>query len=414
MVLGIAGCSPKEKESQEKTKDGKTELAVSVWGYDANPEFKAMFDAFEKENPDVSIKVVDIAADQYENKITTMLSGGDTTDVLGMKDVGSYVNYANKGQLADLSESVKGLSQTDSDNYKGNLDGYKMADGKYYAMPYRKDTYMLFYNKGLFDKAGVDYPKDLTWDEYEKLAEKLTSGEGDNKVYGAYQHTWFPLIQAVAANQTDNDLLKGEYGFLEDYYDRVVRMQDKGHSMDYGTIKTTSTTYSSVFETEKTATMIMGSFYLGKLINSINENNLELDWAVTTLPQNDTEKIITYGGPTGFGVSNNSKNKELATKFVEFCSGEKGATEVSKIGMTTGYQSEKVLNELYALEGMPQDEQSKKALKPDVNGWEVLPRPETAEIYGILGEEHDLIMVKDLSVKEGIAEITDRVKNEVD
>lgn len=416
MVVGLSGCSSTDKKEEGSKKDGngKTELAVSVWGYDANPEFKAMFSAFEKENPDVSIKVVDIAADQYENKITTMLAGGDTTDVLAIKGVGSYVNYANKGQLVDLTKKVEGLSAEVTANYNDNLAGYKMEDGKYFAMPFRKDINMLFYNKGLFDKAGVAYPSDLTWEEYEKLAEKMTQGEGEGKVYGSYHHVWYPLLQATAANQTDNDLLAGNYGFLEEYYDRNVRMQDKGYVMDYATIKTTSTTYASVFENEKTSMMIMGSFYLGKLINAAKEGRIDLDWAVTDMPQQVKGESKTYGGPTGFSVSNHSKNQELATKFVEFCSGEAGAIEVAKIGMTTAYQSDAVMDVLYKLEGMPQDEGSKKALKPEFSGWELLPRGNTATINDILAEEHDLMMVEDLTVKDGIAEITKRVKTEVD
>ena len=417
-LLAFSACGAKESdggsETNDTVKDEATELSVSVWGYDANPEFKAMFDAFEDKNPNVKIKVVDIAADQYENKVTTMLAGGDTTDVLGMKDVGSYVNYANKGQLVDLTGDIEGLSEEDLANYKGNLDGYKTEEEKYFAMPFRKEIYMMFYNKGIFDEAGVEYPGDLTWDEYEKLAADLTSGEADNKVYGTYYHTWYPLVQALAANQTGNDLMSGKYDFLADYYDRVLRLQNEGHAMDYATIKTTSTTYSSVFETGKTATMIMGSFYLGKLINSINTNNLELEWGVTTLPQNEKGEIKTYGGPTGFAVSNHSKNKNLATEFVKFCAGEEGAKAVSSIGMTTAYQSDTILDILANVEGMPQDEQFKKALQPDHNGWELLARPEAAAINTILGEEHDLIMVQDNTVEKGIKEMTKRIKTEVE
>lgn len=412
--VGLSGCSSEKESEANQTADGKTELAVAVWGYDANPEFKAMFTAFEKANPEASIKVVDIAADQYENKITTMLAGGDTTDVLAIKGVGSYVNYANKGQLVDLTETVEGLPQATIDNYNSNLEGYQMEDGKYFAMPFRKDINMLFYNKSLFDEAGVAYPSDLTWDEYEAMAEKMTKGEGDEKVYGGYHHVWYPLLQATAANQTGNDLLAGKYDFLEAYYDRIIRMQGKGSVMDYATIKTTSTTYASVFENEKTATMIMGSFYLGKLITAEKEGRIDLDWAVTDMPQQAKGESKTYGGPTGFSVSTHSKNKELATKFVEFCSGEQGALEVAKIGMTTAYQSDAVMEALYNLEGMPQDEGSKKALKPEVRGWELLPRESTATVNDILAEEHDLIMVEDISVKEGIAEITKRVKTEVE
>lgn len=412
--LGLAACS---SDDSNKTKNsgsedgGSKELSVSVWGYDSNPEFKAIVEAYEAKNSDVKVKIVDIAAEDYENKITTMLSGGDKTDVLGMKDVGSYTNYALKGQLEDLTDSVKSVE--DADNYKGTLDGYKLED-KYYAMPFRKDMYFVFYNKQIFDDAGIEYPNKLTWDEYEELAKKLTSEKDGKKVYGAYLHTWPGLVQAVAAVQTGNNNLDGKYGYFEEYYDRALRMQEKGYTMDYSTIKTTKTTYSSVFETEQTAMMPIGSFYLGKLINSINSGDTSVEWGIFPLPQNDTSKIMTYGGPTGFGVSKNSENKELAKEFVEFAAGPEGAKAVAGIGMTTAYQSEEILDVLYNLDGMPQDEVSKETLKPDVSDFEMMPSKDAATISQVINEEHELIMVGDNTPKDGIKAMEKRVKLETE
>ena len=58
-------------------------------------------------------------------------------------------------------------------------------------MPFRKDNYMIFYNKDLFDERGVPYPQDgMTLEEFRALAKEMTYGEGADKVYGAHLHTW--------------------------------------------------------------------------------------------------------------------------------------------------------------------------------------------------------------------------------
>ncbi|WP_086347324.1 ABC transporter substrate-binding protein [Candidatus Enterococcus clewellii] len=404
VLSAMTACS---KGADEGGKTAANELSVAVWAYDANPEFKAMVEAFEKENDDVKIKIVDIAADQYEDKVTTMLSAGDSTDVLAIKGVGSYVNYATKGQLLDLSKDAEAIDQPE--NFKGNLEGYEL-DGKYYALPFRKDIYMLFYNKTLFDDNKIAYPENLTWDEYEELAKQLTTEKDGEKVYGTYHHTWYPILLCTAANQTESSLLDGDYGFTKAYLDRWIRLQDEGYAMDYSSIKTASVTYASQFETEKTAMMPMGSFYLGKLLNAAKENRTTVEWGITSMPQNKKGEVSTYGGPSGFSVNKGAKNPDLAKKFVSFCSGEQGAKAVAGIGMTPAYQSEEVMNVLYNLEGMPQDEESKRALNPDKNGWEMLPDPKTAEINSIINEEYDLIMVEDSSVKTGIDALNKRVK----
>ena len=108
------------------------DLSVAVWSMDQTPEFKALFDAFEAAYPDITIKPVDILADDYPEKVTTMLAGGDTTDVLTMKTLTDYSRYAGRGQLEDVTDLVTDYP----DGKLAGTDGYDQ-DGKYFAVPYR-------------------------------------------------------------------------------------------------------------------------------------------------------------------------------------------------------------------------------------------------------------------------------------
>ena len=85
VTLTACGGSAVKKKATEKSEDGKTKLTVTTWNYDTTPEFEKLFRAFEAENPDITIEPVDIASDDYDTKVTTMLSSGDTTDILTMK-----------------------------------------------------------------------------------------------------------------------------------------------------------------------------------------------------------------------------------------------------------------------------------------------------------------------------------------
>ena len=74
-----------------------------------------------------------------------------------------------------LDDMVK-ESGIDMAPYQGSDEGIRIGD-QLYGLPFRNDYYVLYYNKTLFDKAGVEYPKhDMTWDEYRELAKKMTSG----------------------------------------------------------------------------------------------------------------------------------------------------------------------------------------------------------------------------------------------
>ena len=118
----LAGCS--SKTSTQKSGSDKIQLSVTTWNYDTTPEFKALFEAFNKENPNITVKPIDIDASQYDNKVTTMLAGGDSTDILTMKNTTSYSGYAFRGQLEDLTTHVK--PNVTNSNYKGAYDYLKI------------------------------------------------------------------------------------------------------------------------------------------------------------------------------------------------------------------------------------------------------------------------------------------------
>lgn len=408
----MVGCSS-DKTASKETKDGKVTLKVTVWNYETTPEFKALFEAYEKENPKVKIEPVDIEAAQYDQKLTTMLAGNDDSDILTMKNLIGYSNYAYRGQLKDLTDYANGL---DAEKYLGTLDYMKDDNGKIYALPYRNDFWVLYYNKKLFDQAGVKYPENLTWAEYRETAKKLTSGSGDAKVYGAYNHVWRSITNATAAAQevgTPDAIIKGDYSFLSNMYKVFKEMQDDKSVLDYGTAKSTNTTYASQFETEKAAMLPMGTWYMAGVLNMKNTGKTNVDWAIAPLPQTAKGEVKSWGSPTAFAVNKNAAHSKEAEKFVKWASSEEGAKVVAGVGVVPAYRTDEINNIYFNLAGMPNDDLSKKAFSPDSVNIEMPMNKNSAAIDQILSEEHDLIMIGESSIDKGIKTMGERVKSEV-
>ena len=407
--LGLTGCAGAAGPAEPQSQDGKTRLTVSVWNYEGTPEFKALFDGYEAANPDVDIEPVDILADDYPQKVTTMLAGGDTTDVLTMKNVIDYARYANNGQLQEINGVVDTVGKDDL----AWLDAFDI-DGKYYAAPYRQDFWLLYYNKELLKAAGVEEPKDLTWDEYTALAQKLTTEEGGKKVYGTYHHIWRSVVQAIAAAQNNGDQISGEYSFFEDQYNTALELQKSGATLDFGTAKSQKTSYRTMFETGQAAMMPMGTWYIAGVLQAKKDGKTSVDWGLAPLPQKDSNgKVSTFGSPTAFAVNKNAANSEEARKFIEWAAGEEGAKAISKIGVVPALQNDAVTDTYFQLEGLPTDELSKKAFSPDETALEMPVSDKSAATDKILNQEHDLIMVGERSVADGITEMGKRVKSEV-
>ena len=407
--LGLTGCAGAAGPAEPQSQDGKTRLTVSVWNYEGTPEFKALFDGYEAANPDVDIEPVDILADDYPQKVTTMLAGGDTTDVLTMKNVIDYARYANNGQLQEINGVVDTVGKDDL----AGLDAFDI-DGKYYAAPYRQDFWLLYYNKELLKAAGVEEPKDLTWDEYTALAQKLTTEEGGKKVYGTYHHIWRSVVQAIAAAQNNGDQISGEYSFFEDQYNTALELQKSGATLDFGTAKSQKTSYRTMFETGQAAMMPMGTWYIAGVLQAKKDGKTSVDWGLAPLPQKDSNgKVSTFGSPTAFAVNKNAAHSEEARKFIEWAAGEEGAKAISKIGVVPALQNDAVTDTYFQLEGLPTDELSRKTFTPDENALEMPVSDKSAATDTILTQEHDLIMVGERSVADGIAEMGKRVKSEV-
>ncbi|MEV0148384.1 MULTISPECIES: sugar ABC transporter substrate-binding protein [unclassified Nonomuraea] len=396
-------------DSAKESGDGNVTLSVTVWNMAKTPEFKAMFDAFEQANPGIKIKPVDILADDYADKITTMLAGGDHTDVITMKNVTDYSRYSSRGQLAEVTD----LAKTPDAATLAGLDAYDVG-GKYYALPYRQDFWLLYYNKKLFDQAGVKYPGALTWDEYAKLAQQLTKEEGGKKVYGTYHHTWRSVVQAIAAAQTGGDQLGGDYSFFADQYATALSMQKAGATLDFGTASAQKSDYKTLFETGATAMLPMGTWYIAAILDAKAAGKTDVDWAIAPMPQRPgATGVTTFGSPTAFAVNKKAEHADAAKKFVQFAAGKAGAEAISKVGVVPALKSPEITEAYFKLKGMPTDETSKKAFQPDKVMLEMPVSDKTADVDTILKEEHELIMVGEKSAADGIREMSERVKSEV-
>jgi len=407
--LGLSACAGAAGPAEPQGKDGKTVLTVSVWNYQGTPEFKALFDAYEAANPNVDIQPVDILADDYPQKVTTMLAGGDTTDVLTMKNVIDYSRYANNGQLQEIGDVVDSVGK----DKLATLDAFDI-NGKYFAAPYRQDFWLLYYNKDIFKAAGIDDPKNLTWDEYSALAKKLSSEANGKKVYGTYHHIWRSVVQAISAAQNGKDQNSGDYGYFQDQYNTALDLQKSGATLDYGTAKSQKTSYRTMFESGQAAMMPMGTWYIAGILQAKKDGKTNVNWGLAPMPQkNDDGKVTTFGSPTAFAVNKNASHSDEAKKFIKWAAGEEGAKAISAIGVVPALQDDAVKDAYFKLDGMPTDDLSKKAFTPDQTALEMPVSDKSAATDKVLNQEHDLIMVGEKSIPDGIAEMGKRVKSEV-
>jgi multiple sugar transport system substrate-binding protein len=346
---------------------------------------------------------VDIPSADYNTKLSVMLNGGSEVDAFWIKDGDTTKGLNDKGQLADLTSYITAAG-IDLADYAGLAERFAF-DGKTVALPARTDYYVMFYNKDLFDAAGVAYPSnDMTWSEWETLCAEMTSGDGAEKIYGGHLHTWQACVQNWGVQDGAHTIMDTDYSFFKPAYEMALRMQDAGSIMDYATLTSGSIHYSSPFLQGTVATMPMGTWFMATIIQSIEKGESNINWGIATLPHPDgIEAGWTVGSVTPFAINEASPNKDAAWKFAQFVTGEKGAQIYSDGFVIPGSSSDETLEAIIAAEGMP--EGAIEALKVQNISLDRPAMDKVAEVNQMLGEQHSLIMLKELSVDEGLAEM---------
>ncbi|MGW3343960.1 ABC transporter substrate-binding protein [Nonomuraea rubra] len=166
-LLGLtvlaAGCG----SSGGSAADGEVTISYAIWDKNDQPSSEKIIAAFQQANPKVKVKLEITPWEQYWTKLQTAASGGATPDVFWMNSLNVRM-YAKGGIIAPVEESkAAGLPGA-------VVDGYRY-DGKLYALPHHVSIPALWYNKQLFEEAGVEPPTaDWTWDDVKAAAKKLT------------------------------------------------------------------------------------------------------------------------------------------------------------------------------------------------------------------------------------------------
>ena len=435
MVLAattLAGCGGRE-ETKTQSPDGQTEtvgsnvvsgaddaktvLKWAIWDAKKAAYWQAIADAYTKKNPDVRIEMTDLGSSDYGTVLSTELSGsGSEFDVVTVKDVPNYATLVSKGVLEPLSDRIK-KDGVDLSVYNGMTEQVTV-DGKLYQFPFQSDFWLLYYNKKIFDEAGVKYPSnDMTIKEYDALVRSVTkSGFGDDQIYGAHYHTWRSAVQLFGILDGKHSILDKNYDFAKPYYEMVKKQEEDGVCRTYIDTNASQLHYSAAFSEGNTATMNMGTWYITTLISSLatGEYDKELvgDWGLVKYPHPDGVKAgTTLGTVTGLAIPTSSKNKDTAWDFIKFAGSEEGAKILASLGNFPAIMTDEVINTLTSLDGFPQDEESKEALKTVQIYLEAPYADNISEINTILDTYHKDIMNGDTSIDDGVEKMNKEVSS---
>ena len=423
-VLGIAvaasmvlsGCGGNDDSSSA---NGQIKLTMAGWSLATTPEFKTLADGFHAANPNVTVELKEYDASNYDTQMIADLSAHSAPDIYVQKNLKNFYTYENGKQLVDVSDVAGQLGDK-----VGGLADYQV-DGKTWAIPYRADSWVLYYNKDLFDKAKVKYPDgSWTWDDYVTASKAVTAGlkNAGSKALGDYEHTWQSTVQGFALAQTAGASLdSGDFSYLKPYYQWALDLQTSGAQVGLGAATTNKLTYQAQFGKQSAAMTLMGTWYVATLLSQQTSGDADtFKWGIAPAPQRDasttgTSKVpVTFGDPTGLGINPAiSKSKLAAAKaFLAYAASEQAAKALAAIGITPANTTASA-SDFFAVKGVPTDDLSKFTFTTHDTKPENPVGKYTAGLQNVLKDMHTAVLSGGKDIDSSISEAQTRAKNEV-
>lgn len=396
------------------------DLTIYLW--DNEYAALAAVEAYQAKYPNVNIELNITPFMDYQTKLFTSLAGGAEMDVFFMREGQVFQTYVKKGLCMDLTDLIakNNFDMSTIESYMGQI----AVDGKVYQMPYRGGGYHLYYNKDLFDAAGVPYPDmydSYTWAEFAEVAKKLTSGEGAEKVYGVYMMGW-PWMQMFGAMQRDVKMVDSELKVdldckevrdaLQWYYNTCVVDESQLTPAEATAINASIT---PLFVAGQTAMILGGDYMGGNLKNNTASGAIDFEWGMARVPCDDDVEYSTHNVVTCAAINSKAKNPDLAFHFLTFLAGEEGQTAVAAAGSKPAVATDAVKAvwaeniEVYTPEMVDLYFESTKVFSEPMNE----AAPFTANI---LTEELSLYMTEngqdlDTTIANAVSRIEDEILN---
>lgn len=309
------------------------QITFMMWGAPEEQQvWQAVVDDFHNANPNITVNVEVSDWDSYWTKLNTITAGGTPPDVFAM-DAPYYLDWQSRGALLNLKPYIDQTSGFLDNFYPQTLKAYQLPDG-YYGLPRDFQTIMLFYNKDMFDAAGMAYPTaDWTYEDLRTAAKKLTidkNGDGKIDQYGLWTDMWdMELFWSEAIWAYGGDIINA------DHTKTLIGEPNARKAWEYidslfkdGSIPMPSTSGEygdDLFQSKVSAMTTIGHWAVPGYVGA------GLKMGVAPMPDGPAGRATSVNS-AGFVVSSKTAHPDETWKFISFALSEAGQKRLAELG----------------------------------------------------------------------------------
>lgn len=308
--------SVKGQDLAKQVSEQPTELVfyVTINGWNDQQFMDTYGTQIKKKFPNYTLKFI---PQKDAQTLPGVITAGQSIDIL-INSIGLTSNFLLAYDMQyDISELIKKYNYDLSRLEPSTVEiQRKLAGGGIYGLPVSTTSGALFYNKSLFDKFGVPYPKDgMTWDEAYELAKKMTREEKGQQIKGmtmSVQHLMqlnqlsaAPIDSKTSKAMFTSDAFRQAFGNLSRFY------KIPGNGLIDNKYNLVSQQES--FYKEQNVAMFAALSTTAKQFKDL------VDWEVVQLPTfKEKPGIGPQSYPAYFYISNSSKNKDAAFQVLSY------------------------------------------------------------------------------------------------
>lgn len=339
MLIPLAACGSSNNSDSDKVTDANDVSGnITVWGWGEGMD--QLVEGFQKKYPNVKVKYSNTGtASDTATALQNAVAAGN-----GIPDV-CMLQGTDVAQFA-IGESIEDLSQFGADKMADDFSSGAwrklQINDKPYGMPIDSGPMVFFYNKDIFDKAGVDGESIKTWDDYYEAAKKIhalgdnyyiTNNSGNTDSYSEFN----AMLWQAGANpvKVDGENLTINLTDTDEGVKKVMDFQQK--LIDEHLINTSIGNWSDDWNRSMndgtTASLVIGAWMPVNLENAAPDQ--KGNWRVAPMPQwTEGESVGAEDGGSSLTipVKGDNNNKSAAWKFVEYETYGEGAQIMADTG----------------------------------------------------------------------------------
>ena len=340
MVMSMAACggssdsSSEGSSSESGSKSGDVTLTVGLWDSNQQPGLEEIMADFT-EQTGIKTEVQLVTWSEYWTMLSAAAQGGSLPDVFWMH-ASESVRYMSNDILLDLTEKIAASDKIQTENYPEDIWDLYTYDGKNYAVPKDVDTIALWYDKTLFDAAGVAYPTaEWTWEDFCDAAITINEKTG---AYGFamscddFQEGYANWIYSYDGYMLDQETMKS--GFDQPETIEAMEMLDtllKSGAMPSQEVVSENSP-SVLLESGQLAMTTRGSWNLAEFkANEYTAANC--DCVELPMSSKTGKRASIYNG-LGWAASATTEHPEEAWQLIEYLGSEEAQLKQAELGVT--------------------------------------------------------------------------------